>query len=212
MKLRYLIPAVGLVSLASSYGVTGIYGAYVTVDGTKYKSFSTYGGAEPTFNGADLGSMTVGSSTLILSQGETLTFADSGHSTFAFALAYRVRLASDAQSTNPGDYAFISMGDGAPIGGNNEKGEFTGATIDLLNGILTPGSPTVYAVDIVHKVGAWEGGSNFERLANVNEPNPGNTSWAVIDAFTATFTVIPEPTSAALGLLGVGLLLRRRRF
>ena len=207
MKLFALL-ASAFVSAGTSFAATGIYGAYLTVDGIKYKSSSTYGGAEPTFNGADLGSMTIGLDTLILSQGETLAFQNGGHSTFEFAFAYRVRLASDAQSTNPGDYAFILMGDGVDIGGGNEKAEFTGSTIDLLSGIAAPGS---YAVDIIHKAGAWEGGSNFERLANVNNTNPGDTSWGATDAFTATFTVVPEPTAAALGLLGAGLLLRRRR-
>lgn len=211
MKLRNLITVLAIASAGTSFAATGIWGAYLTVDGIKYKSSTTYGGAEPIFNGANLGNMTVGVDSLVLSQAETLTFQNLGHTTFEFAFAYRVRLASDAQSTNPGDYTFVVMGDGTALGGGDEKGEFTGATIDLLSGIMEPLSPTEYAVDIIHKVGAWEGGSNFERLANVNDPNPGGTSWGGTDAFTATFTVIPEASSAALGLLGAGLLLRRRR-
>jgi hypothetical protein len=214
MKLRNLIIVCSLLVTASSYGATGIFGAYSTVGGTKYKMSSTYGGLEPTFNGANFGNITIGSSTLILSQFETLTFQNSGHSTFEFALAYRVRLASAPQSTNPADYAFVAMGNGVSIGGGDEKAEVTGATINLLAGISTPTYPTTqtYAVDIIHKAGAWEGGSNFERLANVNNTNPGGTSWAGTDAFTATFTVVPEPGSAVIGLLGAALLLRRRRF
>ena len=211
MKLRSLVTVFALAGAGTSFAATGIWGAYLTVDGVKYKSSSTYGGSEPTFNGADLGTLNPGDDTLVLSQAETLTYQNSGHSTFEFALAYRVRLASDPQSTTPGDYTFVLMGDGTSIGGGDEKGEFTGATINLLNGITASGSPTVYAVDIVHKVGAWEGGSNFERLANVNDPNPGGTSWGGTDAFTATFTVVPEPSSAVLGLLGATALLRRRR-
>lgn len=202
-----------MIATGTSFGATGIFGSYLTVGGIKYKSFSTYGGSEPVFNGANLGNMTVGSSTLIISQFETLTFQNSGHSTFEFAFAYRVRLASAAQSTNPVDYAFVGMGNGVAIGGGDEKAEVTGATINLLSGIGTPIYPTttVYAVDVIHKAGAFEGGSNFERLGNVNNPNPGGTNWAGTDAFTATFTVIPEPASAVLGLLGSVLLLRRRR-
>ena len=214
MKLRNLILLCPLVAAATSQGATGIFGAYSTVGGTKYKMSSSYGGPEPTFNGANLGNITIGSSTLVLSQFETLTFQNSGHSTFEFALAYRVRLASDPQSTNPGDYAFVTMGNGISIGGGDEKAEVTGATINLLAGISAPPYPTTqtYAVDIIHKAGAWEGGTNFERLANVNNANPGGTSWGGTDAFTATFTVVPEPGSAAIGLLGMAILLRRRRF
>ncbi len=210
MKLRTLITAICLLTAGFSPAATGIFGSYITVGGVKYKSFNSYAGPEPEFNGADLGNMTVGSSSLILSQGETLTFQNSGHSTFEFALAYRVRLASDLQSTNPADYSFILMGDGFDIGGGDEKAEFTGATIDLLAGISAPLIPTLYAVDIIHKAGAFEGGSNFERLANANNPNPGDTSWASTDAFTATFTAVPEPAAAFLSAFGVFLLLRRR--
>lgn len=213
MKLKNLIAGFALIATSTSFGATGIFGGYLTVSGIKYKSSSTYGGGEPTFDGANLGNITVGSSSLVISQFETLTFQNSGHSTFEFAFAYRVRLASSAQSTNPSDFAFVGMGNGVTIGGGDEKAEVTGATINLLSGIGTPPYPTttVYAVDIIHKVGAYEGGSNFERLANVNNPNPGGTSWAGTDAFTANFTVVPEPSAALLGGLGGLLLLRRRR-
>lgn len=208
MKIQSLIVLAGIIGAGASFGATGIFGAYLTVAGTKYKSSSTYAGGEPTFNGANLGTLTVGSSS-ILSQAETLTFQNSGHSTFGFALAYRVRPNASPQSTNPSDYIFRSMGDGVGFGGGgDEKGEFTSETINFMSGITTNG---IYAVDIVHKVGAFEGGSNFERLANVNNPNPGGTNWAGTDAFTANFTVVPEPASAMLGLIGSVLLLRRRR-
>jgi hypothetical protein len=214
MKLTHAIATLVLMTTGTSFAATGIFGSYVTVGGTKYKSFSSYGGAEPNFNGADLGDITIGTSSLTISQFETLTFQNSEHSTFDFAFAYRVRLASDAQSTNPGDYTFVGMGNGVGFGGGgDEKAEVTGATINLLSGISAPAFPTtvVYAVDIIHKAGAYEGGSNFERLANVNNANPGSTSWGSTDAFTATFTVVPEPASATLGLIGAALLLRRRR-
>jgi len=213
MKKITLLVATFLALVTALHAATGIFGAYLTVDGTKYKSDGSYGGSEATFNGADFGDMTIGSSSLILSQGETLTYADNGHSTFAFALAYRVRLASDPQSTASGDYTFITMGDGVSIGGNDEKAEFTGSTLDFLNGISAPVSNTIYAIDIVHKAGAWEGGSNFERLANVSNTSPGSTDWTATDAFTATFVVVPEPSTYALiaGLFGLSYIAMRRR-
>ena len=203
-----------LIFAVSLHAATGIFGAYVTIGGTKYKSSSNYAGGEPTLGSSLLGSsLDLDTDSLIFSQGETLTYQDNGHSTFGFAIAYRVRLASESKSTDPTAYNFISMGDGVSIGGNNKKGEFTGGITDLLAGIAEPVTETVYAVDIIHKVGAWEGGSNFERLANINETSPGSTSWGATDAFTATFSVVPEPNAYALiaGMFGLAYMALKRR-
>lgn len=214
MKAKLLTLAIILGAVSAAQAATGIWGGYLTVfDGstlTKYKSIGSYPGPESTFNGSDLGSYNT-SATLNLTQIETLTFQNSEHSTFDFAFAYRIRLASDSVSTNPLAYTFLlatngGSDDGVPIGGGNEKGEWTG-TVNLLAG-LTPGN---YALDIIHKAGAWEGGSNFERLASQSNYNPGSTSWASTNPFSATFTVIPEPSTALLGGLGMIALLRRRR-
>ena len=201
----------------SLQAATGIFGAYVTIGGTKYKSSSTYAGTEATLGASSLGSFDVNTDSLIFSQGETLTYQydntdGNPHSTFAYAIAYRVRLAADSKSTNAADYNFISMGD-FYIGGNDRKGEFTGGTTDFLAGITEPVTETDYAVDIIHKIGAWEGGSNFERLANLNEPDPGTTSWGSTNAFTANFTVVPEPSAYALiaGIFGLAYISLKRR-
>jgi hypothetical protein len=199
-------------ALVNVHAATGIFGGYVTVGGTKYKSSSIYAGPEPLFGSTSLGSFNVGQS-LIFSAAETFTFQNSDHSTFEGALAYRVRLSSALKSTNPTQYSFQGMGNGVPVGVGNpgdEKFEFTGASINLLTGISTPSSPTVYNIDIIHKVGAWEGGNNFERLASISNANPGSTAWADVNAFTAEFTVIPEPSTYAL--LGLGALVIFRHF
>jgi hypothetical protein len=202
-----------LICAVSLQAATGIFGAYVTIGGNKYKSSSDYAGGESTLGASSLGSFDVATESLIFSQGETLTYQNSGHSTFGFAIAYRVRLASDSTSTDPSVYQFISMGDGVDLGGGDEKGEFTGGTINLLESIAAPTIATDYAVDIIHKVGAWEGGTNFERLASYENINPGSTSWASTDAFTANFTVVPEPNSYALiaGMFGLAYIALKRR-
>ena len=209
-KLSLLV--FSLICAVSLQAATGIFGAYVTIGGTKYKSSASYGGAEAALP-ASLGSFDVDTDSLIFSQAETLTYQNSGHSTFGFATAYRVRLASDSKSTNPEDYFFISMGDGVDIGNGDEKGEFTGGTTDLLAGIAAPVTETVYVVDIIHKVGAWEGGGDFERLANLNETSPGSTDWGSTNAFTANFTVVPEPNTYALiaGMFGLAYVALKRR-
>ena len=202
-----------LIFAVTVQAATGIFGAYVTIGGTKYKSSASYDGAEATLGASSLGTFDVDTDSLIFSQGETLTFQNSGHSTFGFATAYRVRLASESKSTDPSAYNFISMGDGVDLGGGDEKGEFTGGTTDFLSDITAPVIATDYAVDIIHKVGAWEGGGDFERLANLNEINPGSTSWGATDAFTATFTVVPEPNAYALiaGMFGLAYIALKRR-
>ena len=202
-----------LIFAVSVQAATGIFGAYVTIGGTKYKSSASYDGAEATLGASSLGTFDVDTDSLIFSQAETLTFQNSGHSTFGFATAYRVRLASESKSTDPSAYNFISMGDGVDLGGGDEKGEFTGGTTDFLSDITAPVIATDYAVDIIHKVGAWEGGGDFERLANLNEINPGSTSWGATDAFTATFTVVPEPNAYALiaGMFGLAYIALKRR-
>jgi hypothetical protein len=210
-KLSLLI--FSLICAVSLQAATGIFGAYVTIGGTKYKSSASYGGTEATLGASSLGSFDVDTDSLIFSQAETLTYQNSGHSTFEFATAYRVRLASESKSTVASAYSFISMIDDIDLGNGDEKGEFTGSTIDLLAGIAAPVSETVYAVDIIHKVGAWEGGGNFERLANLNETSPGSTDWGSTNAFTANFTVVPEPNTYALiaGMFGLAYIALKRR-
>ena len=100
MKNVYLL-ILSLVCAVSLQAATGIFGAYVTIGGTKYKSSSDYAGGESTLGASSLGSFDVDTDSLIFSQGETLTYQNSGHSTFGFAIAYRVRLASDLTSIDP---------------------------------------------------------------------------------------------------------------
>jgi hypothetical protein len=170
MKKVFLLIC-SLICAVTLQAATGIFGAYVKIGGTKYKSSGIYGGAEATLGATSLGSFDVDTDSLIFSQGETLTFQNDFHSTFGFAIAYRVRLDANSKSTDPADYSFLLMGDGSDIGGGDEKGEFTEGTTDLLVGISAPSVATDYAVDIIHKVGANEGGNNFERLANINDAN-----------------------------------------
>ena len=199
----------------SAQAATGIYGGYLMINDTKYKSSSSYGGSETALSGVtSLGTYDkrgeAGSSLLKLSLAETLAWASDVHSTFAGALAYRVRPASEGKSTNPSDYTFLNMGNGSSIGGNDKKFEWVGS-FNLLDLISAPTTITTYNFDFVHKVGAWEGGSNFERLASLSSPTGGTTSWGSIDAFTVQATVVPEPSTGMLMGMGIaGLLVVRR--
>jgi hypothetical protein len=193
---------------------TGIYGGYLMINDTKYKSSSTYAGSETALSAVtSLGTYDkrgeAGSSLLKLSLAETLTWQDGGHSTFAGALFYRVRPSTVGKSTNPGEYTLLDMSNGSSLGGNNKKFEWTGI-VNLLDLITAPTTTTTYNFDFVHKVGAWEGGSNFERLANLSNPQPGSTSWGSIDAFTVQATVVPEPSTGMLMGMGIAGLVTVR--
>jgi hypothetical protein len=194
---------------------TGIYGGYLMINDTKYKSSSTYAGPETALSAVtSLGTYDkrgeAGSSLLKLSVAETFAWSDSGHSTFAGAFFYRARPSTEGKSTNPGDYTLLDMGNGSSAGGNNKKFEWTGY-VNLLDLISTPTTTTTYNFDFVHKIGAWEGGSNFERLANLNNTQPGSTSWGSISAFTVQATIVPEPSTGMLMGMGIaGLLIVRR--
>ena len=107
------------------------------------------------------------------------------------------------------------MGDGVDHGdgSGNEKAEFTEGSINLLADITAPTTETINSVDIVHKVGAWEGGDNFVRLASLADINPGVTNWSNTDAFTANFTIVPEPNAYAFiaGIFGLAYIALKRR-
>jgi len=193
---------------------TGIYGGYLMINDTKYKSGLTYAGSETALSAVtSLGTYDkrgeAGSNLLKLSLAETLTWQDGGHSTFAGALFYRVRPSTVGKSTNPGEYTLLDMSNGNSLGGNNKKFEWTGI-VNLLDLITAPTTTTTYNFDFVHKVGAYEGGSNFERLANLSNPQPGSTSWGSIDAFTVQATVVPEPSTGMLMGMGIAGLVTIR--
>ena len=108
------------------------------------------------------------------------------------------------------------MGDGVDYGdgSGNEKAEFTFTTggYNLLNNIVALDTETIYTVDIVHKTGAWEGGSNFERLEVIQILIPDQPIGPMY-AFSANFTVVPEPNSYALiaGIFGLAYIALKRR-
>ena len=54
--MRKLLLLIYLICAVSLQTATGIFGAYVTIGGTKYKSSSSYDGAEATLGDSSLGS------------------------------------------------------------------------------------------------------------------------------------------------------------
>lgn len=81
--------------------------------------------------------------------------------------------------------------------GNNHFWNNSPDEVNLLSG-LTNGTYTL-SVSVSYTFNQWTGDQTIVNTSTGNGPA------------SATFTVVPEPSSAALGLLGAGLLLRRRR-
>lgn len=182
---------------------TGVFGSYVeifTTTGTVYVAQS-YSGSNPAFDGANLGTFSA-TDTLDLVNASLMTFKNSGGNVTGAEIQWRVYLQGDT----PGSFNTLGLnfGSDAPstdLGGNSFSGggdqEWRGlatGTQDLL-GAATSGNGT-YEVEIFYRAFTNEG----DRFSN----DGGNN-------FTATFDVVPEPSVALLGALGLLGLLRRRR-
>jgi MYXO-CTERM domain-containing protein len=126
---------------------------------------------------------------------EMNTFNDNGDSVNSASLFYRVTKVGDT----PGSFSSITMDSPTSTSGNNKFWQKTNAAVNLTTG-LSNGN---YSINFyVQDNASFTGGGGGTFVMN---------DWNSSSGPTATFTVIPEPTSAALGLLGTLLLLRRRR-
>lgn len=199
MKLRSIIAILGLLTAGASFGATGIFGSYVeifTTTSTVYKgeNFSS----KSNFQGANLGTFSL-TDTLSITQSQIDTYKNSGGDVTGAEIQYRVYLTAGS----PGGYVTQSYGwqanspftdiGGMNIAGGGDQAWGNGTDINLLD--LTSGDGN-YTVEVFFKAFTNEG----DRFSN----NGGSN-------FKATFTVVPEPSAALLGGLGVMALLRRRR-
>lgn len=198
-------PALLLVSLAltaASHAATGVFGSYAqifTTSSTVYVAQS-YGGSNPSFEGAELGIFSP-SDNLEITNASLLTFKNGGGNVTGAEIQYRVYEVGDT----PGLFTTVSLnfGSNAPstdLGGNNFNGGgdqewrgLVGGPIDLLSGTTSNGD---YEVEIFFRAFTNEG----DRLSDAG----GNR-------YTAQFTVVPEPAMAVLGSLGLLLILRRKK-
>lgn len=203
MKIPLLLSSLLLLASPAD-AATGIFGSYAqifTTSSTVYVAQS-YGGSNPAFQGADLGSFTI-SDTLQLANASVMTFKNifEGNNVTGAEIQYRVYETGDT----PGGFTTIPLnfGNNAPNtdlggvnfggGGDQEWRGLVGGPANLLSGITTSGD---YSVEIFFRA--------FTNLGDRFSNNGGSN-------FTANFTVIPEPAAALLGSLGLLALLRRRK-
>lgn len=196
MKLRNLIAGIAMMAAGSASAATGIFESFgiikINASTNVYYDMQAATG-NPDFQGAALGTFNTSvGNTLVLNGGELKTFKNSGSNVTAGKLDYRVYLVG----ATPGSFGELNLPFNSNIGGSfgneDQKWDNTTANVNLLSG-LSNGN---YKLEVFAKALTNDG----DRFSNAGGAN-----------YIATFTVVPEPASAALGLLGSVLLLRRRR-
>jgi hypothetical protein len=201
MKTKSIV-FISLLTAASAHAATGIFGSHVevfTTTATIYKG-ENYGTAS-NFEGANLGTFNL-SDTLIFGQAQINTFKDpnAGEDVTGGEMQYRVyKTTSTPGSFSTQTFGFQQNIPFTDIAGNSANGfgdQLWGNTNDIdLLALATEGNGD-YTIEIFFKASTSLG----DRFSN----NGGNN-------FKATFTVVPEPSTALLGALGTLALMRRRR-
>ncbi len=195
--------------MTCAHGATGMFGSYVnvTTNGTaSWYDLTPPGGtrnSDPTdFDGLGLGTFDPGAGdTLTLSGAEGLTFKNNGGDVTGMTFSYSIKPAgashsftdvtvgwtSDATFNDAAGTQYTNSGD------QKWSDSSSWAPVDMLSGL----SNGDYEIQVYIKASTNEG----DRYHNNGGAN-----------YTATFTVVPEPSSAALlGLGGLALILRRRK-
>lgn len=204
MKLRNSVISIAIIATGNAFGAAGIFDSFIftTTSGTGPFTYYDIGAVtvNPEFQGSNLGTFTVGSSTLQIG-GQQKSFKNSGTDVTSHSISWRVW-----SGTPAGSFTAVSMPFQFNIGGGGDQqwgGDTLGSNPDpveissnVLSG-LPNGSYTLEVYTQINTNGISAPTSIFNNNSNNN--------------FQATFNVIPEPTGAALGLIGAVLLLRRRR-
>ncbi len=145
--------------------------------------------------GANLGTFTIGSGTLNIVQYDVKTFKNGSGDVTGGTFFYRVWSGTPSGSFISQSLSFI---EDLPAPGDQKWG-FSGASLNLLAGIVTPGT---YTLEFYGEMGGTS------PTTFVPDNNGGAN-------YTATFTAVPEPSTVAMLALGgialAGYAIRRRR-
>lgn len=205
MKLKNLLPIIAFIASGSAYGAAGIFDGFVftTTNGTTPLTFYDIGAVtgNPDFQGSNLGTFTAGSSTLQVG-GQQKSFKNTSTDVTSHSISWRVW-----SGTPTGSFTAVSMPFQFNIGGGGDQqwgGDSQGSNsnpIELSTNVLSGLVNGNYTLEVFSQIT-----TNGVNAAGTIFNNAGGNN------FRATFTVVPEPTSAALGLIGSLLIFRRRRY
>ncbi|QTN33382.1 hypothetical protein HZ994_14010 [Akkermansiaceae bacterium] len=206
MKLSNLIGSLALITSGTSFGAAGIYDSFVftTTTGTSPLNFYDIGAvsANDDFDGSLLGNFNPGDTLQI--GGQQKSFKNNGTDVTAHTLFWRLTGGAFTPVNMPFQW---NQGDGGAPGNLNNPGDQQwggdiqggNAALVLSSNVLSGLAPGNYTLEVFSQIST----NATDAAATINNNNSSNN-------FKASFTVVPEPTSLALGLLGTALLLRRR--
>lgn len=192
--------------ISDSFVILNAVGTGATNSGEKYYDvLRDSSPLNPNFNTANLGTFNIlstpatvggttyaGGSLLQLKGAEIKTTASVGDYQNANNYA-RMLYSVTPNSVSPSSYTTLNLGYRGEQPYPVNKWDTTGATVDLLSSITTTGT---YRLTVYFETnGSWWNGS--QQYFSASPDNNGGTN------YSATFDVVPEPSSAVL--LGLGL-------
>lgn len=190
-------------NLQAAYGLFGSNGSFVILNanggGNTYYHMTP--GANAAFQSAVLGTFNPGvGNSLLLNGGELQTFENGGDSvTSPASLFYRL-YTTGSPSGSFNSIALTNLSFPGPPG--DEKRDFTTANVNLLSGLLNGN----YTLEVFSSAAVdWNGQLGGPAEDTIYANNGGSN-------YTATFSVVPEPSRALFGAAGLfGVFFRRRR-
>ncbi len=210
MFKKLLLPLFAVVVTGSvAFGDAGIYDPFAIVNGTFYDLGAAT--VNPDYQGSFLGSFGTASSLSL--GGQQKSYKNTGTDVTGHQLDWRIWQGTPSGTFNVVNYSFQwNSGDAGAPGNLNSPGDQQWGTnvegANASNGAInislagfTPGTYTLELFSLISTNGVNASPTIFNNNGGAN--------------YTATFTVVPEPSSLALlagpGVLGAWFFIRRRR-
>lgn len=182
---------------------TGLFDQFVIIN-TGSNTYYDIGAstANADFQGANLGTFDPGTGSTMSLGGQGKSFKNSGSDVTGMQLQYRIWQGTESGSFIPLSYAFQSnIGGGGDQQWGSDLAGANGTAFYTPGNLLAGLANGIYTLEVFSQI-STNGNNTADPVFN----NAGGAN------FEATFTVVPEPSRALLGLIGLaGILSRRRR-